>query len=64
MCEQDVVDRLMAARRRLGMTQAQVAHALGVDSITVSRWERGVSRPSRLARPRIDRFLRRHREDA
>ncbi len=29
-------------RTRLGITQAQLARALGVDAITVSRWERGV----------------------
>jgi transcriptional regulator with XRE-family HTH domain len=44
--------RLRAARRGAGLTQKQLAQALGVDSITVSRWERGVNSPSlpRLAR--------------
>lgn len=38
--------RLRAARRAAGLTQKQLADALGVESITVSRWERGVTAPS------------------
>jgi transcriptional regulator with XRE-family HTH domain len=37
---------LRAARRGAGLTQKQLAEALGVASLTVSRWERGVSTPS------------------
>ena len=41
-------------RRRLGLTQAQLAARLGVHKLTVSRWERGqvrVTEPmSRLLR--------------
>lgn len=32
-------------REALGMTQADMGRALGVDKITVSRWERGAVRP-------------------
>lgn len=38
--------RLRTARRAAGLTQKQLAEALGVESITVSRWERGVTTPS------------------
>jgi transcriptional regulator with XRE-family HTH domain len=38
--------RLRAARRSAGLTQKQLAAELGVESITVSRWERGVTAPS------------------
>jgi len=38
--------RLRTARRSAGLTQKQLAEALGVESITVSRWERGVTSPS------------------
>ena len=41
-----VGDRLRTARRSAGLTQKQLAEALGVESITVSRWERGVTTPS------------------
>ena len=38
--------RLRTARRGAGLTQKQLAEALGVESITVSRWEREVTSPS------------------
>jgi len=33
------------SRVRLGLTQRQVADRVGVDPVTISRWERGVSAP-------------------
>lgn len=33
--------RLKAARERAGLTQAEVAGSIGVDTVTVSRWENG-----------------------
>ena len=41
-----VGDRLRTARRSVGLTQKQLADELGVESITVSRWERGATTPS------------------
>ena len=38
--------RLRSARRSAGLTQKQLAEALDVEAITVSRWERGVTTPS------------------
>lgn len=38
--------RLRSARRAAGLTQKQLGDVLGVESITVSRWERGVTTPS------------------
>ena len=38
--------RLRIARRSAGLTQKQLAELLHVESITVSRWERGVTMPS------------------
>jgi transcriptional regulator with XRE-family HTH domain len=35
-------DELRQRREGLGMTQEQLAKALGVNTMTVSRWERGV----------------------
>ncbi|MDH4102244.1 MAG: helix-turn-helix domain-containing protein [Thermoleophilia bacterium] len=37
---------MRTARRSVGLTQKQLGEALGVKSITVSRWERGVTSPS------------------
>jgi transcriptional regulator with XRE-family HTH domain len=42
----DVGKRLRTARRAAGLTQKQLADRLEVESITVSRWERGVTSPS------------------
>ena len=38
--------RLRTARRSAGLTQKELGEALGVEAITVSRWERGVTTPS------------------
>ena len=35
-------DDVKAVRRRLGLTQAEFAHGVGVEQATVSRWEKGV----------------------
>lgn len=40
-------------RRRNGWTQADLAARLGTDPVTVSRWERGVSRPRPSAQTRL-----------
>jgi transcriptional regulator with XRE-family HTH domain len=39
-------ERLSATRRKRGLTQLQVAIAVGVTTRTVKRWERGVADPS------------------
>ena len=41
-----VGERLRTARRSSGLTQKQLAAELGVEPITVSRWERGVTTPT------------------
>lgn len=40
-------------RRKRLWTQAELAKRLGVDVMTVSRWERGVSKPRRAALRKI-----------
>lgn len=47
-------------RQQLGMTQEELAQALGITVGTVSRWEKGRFRPSRLARALILDFARAH----
>lgn len=47
-------------RQQLGMTQEELAQALGITVGTVSRWEKGRFRPSRLARALIVEFARSH----
>ena len=52
-------------RGRLGLTQAELATMLGVDPVSVSRWERGVRVPPmptvlRLALEHLSHIRRRH----
>ena len=44
-------------RKKLGITQQELAYQLGVGVITVSRWERGSAKPSRLARKELARLV-------
>lgn len=41
-------------REKLGLTQVEFAARLGVNPITISRWERGICRPSKLALTQIE----------
>jgi transcriptional regulator with XRE-family HTH domain len=60
-------EELREERRRLGMTQAQLADHLGVSRVTVTRWEGGVTidqpRMLILALESIRRRMRRSSTD-
>lgn len=45
--------RIRRLRRANGWTQSDLAGVLGTDAVTVSRWERGVSRPRPSAAGRL-----------
>jgi len=45
-------------RKKLGLTQEQLAHKLGVSWATVARWERGKGAPSPLAQKAIENLLK------
>jgi transcriptional regulator with XRE-family HTH domain len=49
--------RIRDARQAAGLTQAQLALALGVDQANVSRWERGMLSPRDDRRARIAEIL-------
>lgn len=49
-------EAIKALRRRLGLTQVDFAKFLDVDSITVSRWERGVRKPMPVHLRRLTRL--------
>jgi DNA-binding transcriptional regulator YiaG len=55
--KEELVD-IKAIRFKLGFTQEDLARKLGLSLSTVSKWEQGVTSPSRLARERIKRFLK------
>lgn len=46
------------ARKALGLTQVDLGRKVGVDAITVSRWERGELRPHPLRLPKLRRVLK------
>lgn len=48
---------------RLNLTQREFAARLSLDPITVSRWERGVTRPSDLHRVLLARLAGGHPND-
>ena len=45
------------ARQKLGMSQQKFATKLGVGMMTVSRWERGIAKPSPLALEKLHKIL-------
>jgi len=53
----EIVRRL---RSKLGLTQEELAHELGITVGTVNRWENGRFRPSKLARSTIIEFAKKH----
>ena len=50
-------DRIREIRNRLGLTQERFAQRLGVSFVTVSRWERGKSKPIPAFRKQIEAML-------
>jgi len=48
---------LKTFRKRLGLTQKELAARLKVDAITVSRWERNQQKPSQQARRQLARLV-------
>ena len=40
-------EKLLWARRKLGLTQRAMAKRLGIDATTLARWERGIGKQSR-----------------
>ncbi|MBM4108411.1 MAG: helix-turn-helix domain-containing protein [Phycisphaerae bacterium] len=49
---------IRSLREAMGLTQADFAGRVGVDSMTVSRWERGAVRPGPAAVKALDKLRR------
>lgn len=45
-------------RLKLGFTQEDLARTLGLSLSTVSKWEQRVTSPSRLAREKLERLIK------
>ena len=50
-------ERIIAARRRLGLGQKTLAGLLHIDPGTLGRWERGIGSPSKELLRKLDAFL-------
>jgi len=48
-------------RKHLKMTQQELADAIGVDRVTVARWESDHKRPSNLALRQLERLKSKHK---
>jgi putative transcriptional regulator len=57
---QDIPALVKEVRRKLGLSQEELAHGLGVSFATINRWENGKSSPSKLARRLFEQFCRQH----
>ena len=49
---------IVTLREALGLTQVELGERLGVDSMTVSRWERGTVKPGAMAVKALDKLRR------
>jgi len=49
--------RIIATRRRLGLSQERLAELLDIDPGTLGRWERGTTSPSKNLLRRLNAFL-------
>jgi len=45
-------------RRQLSLSQEDLARQLGVSYATVNRWENGLSKPSKLAKAKLESFCK------
>jgi transcriptional regulator with XRE-family HTH domain len=52
-----MTDALKSARKKRGLTQAEIASALGRDQSTVSKWEAGEIRPDVAIAPRYAELI-------
>jgi len=57
---QAVGKRIIATRRRLGLSQKRLGALLDIDPGTLGRWERGKSSPSKNLLRRLNAFLSSH----
>ena len=56
MAEKEIKDIICYNRKRLGLTQEQLAAELGVTPQAVSNWERGIRTPSDYMKVKIAQY--------
>jgi len=60
---EDFSGQVREVRRQLGLSQEELAHALGVSFATINRWENGKTKPSKMAKTVWKQFCQRQVED-
>jgi putative transcriptional regulator len=55
---ENFLETVKEVRRQLGLSQEELAHALGVSFATVNRWENGKTDPSKLAQRQFEQFCK------
>lgn len=56
--QENFSERVKDIRRQLGISQEELAQALGVSFASVNRWENGKTTPSKLARRQLDQLCK------
>jgi transcriptional regulator with XRE-family HTH domain len=56
--QKNLQSMIKEVRVQLGLSQEELAHALGMSFASINRWENGKTFPSKLARAQIDAFCR------
>jgi len=51
-------NEIIEFRKKLKMTQQELADAIGVDRVTVARWETSKKKPSKLAKRQLARLAK------
>ncbi len=54
----EIKDKLILARAKLNLSQEKLAKELNVSYVTVSRWETGVSTPTKKAVAKFNDFCK------
>jgi phage repressor protein C with HTH and peptisase S24 domain/DNA-binding XRE family transcriptional regulator len=58
LCLMHIGDRIREKRKELGLTQAQVGEYFSISSVSVSEWERGISKPDQGKLEALARLLK------
>lgn len=56
--KETVIMDIKELRTKLGLSQQDLAVVLGVSITTIRYWEYGTTKPSRMARARLQKFLK------
>jgi len=51
-------EEIKQLRIKLGKTQVEMGRLVGVDALTVSRWERNKTRPNKWTRRALEKLIR------